>query len=159
MMDNKRKLASDTLIKLTHGRSYVSKSGAAQSVNTIQARGIPTAASRRTIGRAIADVTSTDGVYGTLVKDFVLPLKKGGDTTVAVACPIAMTHAACKKSGFAILFKEALRRYPPSFERPWSIILYNDGIAMNPFSSGAKGCVFIRYICERRVCDCQHVLS
>ena len=49
--------------------------------------------------------------------------------SIALANPFAMLYAALDKSAnMRALFQDRLAVHPCSLERPWSIILYSDGV-------------------------------
>ena len=124
------------LVALCHGSSYVSKRGIAQTCANIRRFGVPDASSKTTLLRTRHKEATRMTSFGELTHEFVLPLTTNGDTAISVQNPLAMLSEACQRSGFAPIFLEAIKRTPPSIDRPWSILIYNDGIAHNPFASG-----------------------
>ena len=114
----------------TLGReSYVTHTGIEKLMKGIERDGLPDAYSRNAQYRARKTLCGTTTQYGVLVEPLELQLQNGKWMTCGVQNPLAMLAFHCSESEhFANLVYGASLKFPPSPERPWRIILYQDGV-------------------------------
>ena len=110
--------------------SYVTKSGIEGLLKSVGDEGIPDASSRRSQYRARKElVCERSTPYGPLVEEKMIHMIDGAEYTVGFQNPQAFLFFACKVSGqFASIMRHAHAVYPSSRERPWNLLLYQDGI-------------------------------
>ena len=110
-------------------KSFVSRRGIDALLRTVKSEGLPTAFSRSTQYRARKSVCGTVTPYGKLVQEVDLDVKHGKETIVGFQHPWAMLyHAASTSSDVSKLIEKTIATHPPSIDKPWNIILYQDGV-------------------------------
>lgn len=109
--------------------SFVSKSGIANLLKTIQGDGLPQTFDRSAQFRARKQVCQTSTPYGKLVDTMPVVLADGKDGVIAFQNPLAFLYYNCQKSPhFAEIVRDALERHPCGPTTPWTLILYQDGV-------------------------------
>ena len=127
-------------------RSYISQSGIATLLDTVQKDGLPEASSRSTQYRARKHVCGTETPYGKLVHEVELVDRKGKLTNISMQNPLAMLYYNANNSiDFAAITQNALRAHPCDPSHKWNIVIYQDGV--NPSdglskNQSRKSCVF-----------------
>ena len=109
--------------------SYASHSAISRLLSDIDAGGLPETYSRMAQYRARKEVCATVTEYGSLVTSVPVPLSRGGHADMAFQNPLAWLQYNCLHSEhFARVVQQALAAQPPSPDRPWRLIIYEDGI-------------------------------
>ena len=126
----KRKPADKAFELVSLGRaSYASHSAIDRLLKEVREHGIPETFDRSAQYRARLEVCSTLTPYGTLTSTAQAPLSKGGHQPITFQNPLAFFHYNCRHSeSFSKIVDAALDRHPPSPSKPWSIIIYEDGV-------------------------------
>lgn len=111
-------------------KSYASHSAIANLLSHIDQHGMPSTFDRSAQYRARKEVSrNTVTPYGPLVHDVELPLISGGTQAVAFQNPLAFLYHNCLESPhYSLIVKDALLKHPPSADKPWRIIVYQDGV-------------------------------
>ena len=126
--------------------SFVSKSGIASLLKTIEKEGLPATFDRSAQFRARKQVCQTQTPYGKLVDTMPVKFTKGKDGVIAFQNPLAYLYYNCQKSPhFAEIVRAALERHPCGPASPWHLILYQDGVDPSDGLSSnhsRKSCVF-----------------
>jgi hypothetical protein len=120
--DNKKRLACSDLTR----RSYVSQSALARICKDIKAHNLPSAFSRASQHRARKAISKDFLVW----KDVEMTVKNGTkNIKVGFLNPFTyLQHVSEHSDAYARVLLNALSTHPPSFSRPWSIIVYQDGV-------------------------------
>ena len=118
--------------------SFATKSAIDKLLRDIDGNGLPDAFSRKSQYRERKEMCRDIMTpYGPLIEELSVPLDDGKPYEIGFQNPQAFLHYACKHSHhFASVVRGAAERYPPSVERPWNLILYQDGV--NPSDGLAK---------------------
>ena len=121
------------LQKLNHFRRklpHVSVRALGAIATAIAEEGAPDGLQNRNALRAARDsICKKTGPYGPILDHASLSGKEGEMISIALANSFAMLYAALDKSAnMRALFQDRLAVHPCSLERPWSIILYSDGV-------------------------------
>ncbi len=107
--------------------SFVSKSGIANLLKTIQHDALPETFDRRAQFRARKQVCHTPTPYGPLVG--TMPVGPGAGKDIAYQNPLAFFHYNCQNSPhYAEIVRQALGRQPCRPSTPWTLVLYQDGV-------------------------------
>ena len=85
--------------------------------------------------------------FGPLIRTCQLPGVDGRPVDIDIQCPFGMLHVCAKTKYFGALLSSAAARSPPTFAKPWRIIIYSDeitpGNSMKPQQSHASICVLV----------------
>ena len=79
--------------------------------------------------RARLEVCNTPTAYGTMTSTAQAPLAKGGEQQLTFQNPLAWFHHNCLHSDhYSKIVEAALDQHPPSPDKPWRLIIYQDGV-------------------------------
>ncbi|CAK9018270.1 unnamed protein product, partial [Durusdinium trenchii] len=112
-------------------KSFVSQSALSQVLADLRnAEELPSACSRQSIKRArvaaIGDLTP----FGSVVKEWSVETKTGGQKNVTYVCPAAMLHFTAQKCpGWSAALKQLLSQKTSTPASPYRLILYADEIS------------------------------
>jgi hypothetical protein len=128
----KRLKSSDarSLDLMSLGRaSFVSKSGIAKLLHTVEKEGLPATYDRSAQFRARKQVCQTSTPYGKLVVTIPVVFPDGTEGDIACQNPLAYLYYNCQKSPhYAEIVRQSLERHPCTPATPWELIIYQDGV-------------------------------
>jgi hypothetical protein len=88
--------------------------------------------------------------FGPLIRTCQLPGVDGRPVDIDIQCPFGMLHVCAKTKYFGALLSSAAARSPPTFAKPWRIIIYSDeitpGNAMKPHNSRMLQAVYWSFV-------------
>ena len=133
---SKRKASYDSLVEL-HCNSHLSQRALVAVLKHVRDNGLPDAFSRRTQGRAHAELCNTDTPYGKISRELEIPLSTG-IFKLLVGDPMPLFYETVKRcQPFRMVLREKLAASPCSLACPWQLVVYSDGISpQSPLTKG-----------------------
>jgi hypothetical protein len=129
-MIRKRKLGDvprvrdDTRLNWLRHSRYVSRRALANVITSVQKELVHNPSTTSQF-RARKNLASTQTPYGPLVEE----VKLENEVSLGISNPLAAMYWSCKhSSSYADIVFSALQHRPPTVDRPWSLILYQDGV-------------------------------
>ena len=107
--------------------SHVTQKGIERLLEAVQRDGLPKAYSCRSQYRARKNLAATPTPYGPLIAHWTLHLDSGKHVKVGIQDPMPILYHSMEAcAGFRTLMRDAIATH--GLARPWSLILYNDGV-------------------------------
>ena len=114
---SKRKASYDSLVEL-HRNSHLSQQALVAVLTHVRDNGLPDAFSRRTQGRAHAELCNTDTPYGKISRELEIPLSTG-IFKLLVGDPMPLFYETVKRcQPFRTVLREKLAASPCSLANP-----------------------------------------
>ena len=109
--------------------SFVSHQGMQRLLQSVKQEGIPSAFSARTQYRARKGLCSTITPYGRLVDEVNFQTGDAEPLQVGFQNPLPMLHYAANQSdAYCALIERTLEKHLATCDKPWGIVLYQDGV-------------------------------
>lgn len=119
-----KKTDTNAVLSSAHSRSYVSQSGLAAVLKSIQEHGLPKGLSRSSVKRA-RDAALPEDLWATCSA----VMSDGSKLGIFLCHPVGLLKwMVAELDSFANFFVEKLEQHPCSETSPWSIALYSDEI-------------------------------
>jgi len=127
---------------------HLSHTGIACLLKSVEKDGFPKHFAKSTQLDARHKVCSqVISTYGKLVEAMPMPLENGTVLVCAIQNPLAaLCDAMHNLIGFADIMRQTIKvKGAPSFENPWTLMLYSDEISMNPLKEDRRKTMAMYY--------------